>query len=309
MILSSNNKSAQSVCSVKNFKDKNIIKYIYGMNKTLILIQCKDEVGLVALISRVLANHRLNITAMREFVDEVADQFFARIECSEKASDSNKLYSDLKEGLPHPAEIIIDPKPEKRIIVLVTKEYHCLADTLVRNTFNTLSAKVCCVAGNYDTLKPFTERFDVPFYHVSHENKTKNEFEDELLAIIDQYEPDYIILSKFMRILSQEFVAKFPGRIINIHHSFLPAFVGASPYRQAFERGVKLIGATAHFVTSDLDEGPIIVQRIIPVNHTFGVAEMIKAGKEIEKAVLSRAMQLVFEDRVFITGNKTIIFE
>ncbi len=112
-----------------------------------------------------------------------------------------------------------------------------------------------------------------------------------------------------MRILSPEFVARFPGRIINIHHSFLPAFIGASPYRQAFDRGVKLIGATAHFVTSDLDDGPIIVQRIIPVNHTFGVSEMVKAGKEIEKAVLSRAMQLVFEDRVFITGNKTIIFE
>lgn len=279
------------------------------MNRTLILIQCKDDVGLVALISKVLAEHQLNITAMREFVDEVANHFFARIECSGSDFGQDQLYAALKEGLPQPAGIIINPNPEKRIAVLVTREYHCLADTLVRNHFDTLGAKVCCVAGNYDKLEAFTERFDVPFHYITHENKSKNEFEQDLLDAIMPYQPDYIILSKFMRILSPEFVAKFRGRIINIHHSFLPAFIGASPYRQAFERGVKLIGATAHFVTSDLDEGPIIVQQIIPVNHTFGVSEMVKAGKEIEKAVLSRAMQLVFEDRVFITGNKTIIFE
>lgn len=246
---------------------------------------------------------------MREFVDEAVNHFFARIECSGSESEEGKLYNALNKGLPYGAEVIINPNPEKRIVVLVTKEYHCLADTLVRNSFNTLEAKVCCVAGNYEVLKPFTERFDIPFHYVSHENKSKHDFEKELLDIIATYKPDYIILSKFMRILSPEFVAQFPGKIINIHHSFLPAFIGASPYRQAFERGVKLIGATAHFVTSDLDDGPIIVQRIIPVNHTFGVSEMVKAGKEIEKAVISRAMQLVFEDRVFITGNKTIIFE
>lgn len=279
------------------------------MNKTLILIECKDEVGLVALISRVLANHNLNITAMREFVDETADRFFARIECSGNDFLEEELFTTLQSGLPQPAEVTINPNPEKRIMVLVTKEYHCLADILVRDLFNTLGGKVCCVAGNYDSLRPFTEKFDIPFHYVTHENKTKQEFEKELLQIAGSCQPDYIILAKFMRILSPEFVDQYKGRIINIHHSFLPAFVGASPYRQAFERGVKLIGATAHFVTSNLDEGPIIVQRIIPVNHTFGVSEMIKAGKEIEKAVLSRAMQLVFEDRVFITGNKTIIFE
>lgn len=279
------------------------------MNRSLILIQCGDEVGLVALISRVLAEHGLNIIAMREFVDEAATSFFARIECTGGPVDKNKLYADLQKDLPEPSGVVINPNPEKRIVVLVTKEYHCLADTLVRHKFNTLGAKVCGVAGNYDSLKEFTEGFKVPFYYISHLDKSKSEFEQGLEEVIDRCDPDYIVLSKFMRILSSRFVEKYKGKIINIHHSFLPAFIGANPYRQAFERGVKLIGATAHFVTDELDEGPIIVQRTIPVDHTFGVSEMIKTGKEIEKAVLSRALQLVFEDRVFVSGNKTIIFE
>ena len=246
---------------------------------------------------------------MREFVDEAGDRFFARIECDGEVLSTDELKAELLKGLPAAAEVVINPKTEKRIAVLVTKEYHCLADTLVRDFFNTLNAKVCCVAGNYDILQSFTERFDIPFHHVSHENKSKEKFEDELIEIISKYEPDYIVLAKFMRILSPRFVASFEHKIINIHHSFLPAFIGASPYRQAYERGVKLLGATAHFVTNDLDEGPIIVQQTIPVNHTFGTPDMVIAGKEIEKAVLSKAMQLVFQDRVFISGNRTIIFE
>ncbi|WP_207425532.1 formyltetrahydrofolate deformylase [Pedobacter sp. SYSU D00535] len=279
------------------------------MNKTLVLIECKDEVGLVAIISQVLARHQLNIVAMREFVDEAANRFFARIECYGENFNEDSLQHELTSGLPALAKVTINPKSEKRIAVLVTKEYHCLADILVRHFFNTLGAKVCCIAGNYEALRSFTERFDIPFHYVSHENKSKQEFESELINSIEPYTPDYIVLAKFMRILSPEFVARFPNRIINIHHSFLPAFIGASPYRQAFERGVKLIGATAHFVTNDLDEGPIIVQQTNPVNHTFGVSEMVIAGKEIEKSVLSKALQLVFQDRVFVTGNKTIIFE
>jgi formyltetrahydrofolate deformylase len=278
------------------------------MSKSLILIQCKDEVGLVALITKVLANHDLNITAMREFVDEAGNRFFARIEFAGSA-DETKLRNELAQGLPQNAEISINPKTQKRIAILVTKEYHCLGDTVVRHFFKTLGAEVCCVAGNYDILRSFTERFDIPFHHVSHENKSKPEFESELIAVLEQYNPDYIILAKFMRILSPNFVARFNNRIINIHHSFLPAFIGASPYKQAYERGVKLIGATAHFVTNDLDEGPIIVQQTIPVNHTFDTSQMVIAGKEIEKSVLSKAMRLVFQDRVFISGNRTIIFE
>jgi len=278
------------------------------MNVSLILIQCKDNVGLVALITRVLANHKLNIIAMREFVDEAANRFFARIEFVGDLNEA-KLEKELLDGLPAQAELIINPKAKKRIAILVTKEYHCLGDALVRHYFSTLDAQICCVAGNYEILKPFTDKFDIPFHYVSHENKTKDLFEKELIEALEGYELDYIILAKFMRILSPVFVKRFANKIINIHHSFLPAFIGASPYRQAFERGVKLLGATAHFVTNELDEGPIIVQQTIPVNHTFGTAQMVVAGKEIETSVLSKAMRLVFQDRVFLTGNRTIIFE
>lgn len=273
----------------------------------LIRIQCADRVGLVHLISRVLARYRLNITEMREFVDEHAGLFFTRIICDGDLITTTLLHDELRQQLPEGAVITIDPKKEKKIAVLVTKEYHCLSDILVRHFFNTLSAQVCCVIGNYDGLAPFTKKFDIPFYHISHQDKGREVFENQILQVLHEYAPDYVILAKFMRILSPQFIDNFPQSIINIHHSFLPAFIGANPYRKAFDRGVKLIGATAHFVTNDLDEGPIIEQQTIQVNHTFGVAEMVTSGKEIEKAVLSRAMQLVFEDRVFITGNKTVV--
>jgi len=211
--------------------------------------------------------------------------------------------------LPPDAVGIVNPLPQKKIVVLVTKEYHCLADILVRNYFNTLGAKVSCVIGNHSLLEDICRRFDIPFYHVSHEQISKEQFEEALLEKIRPQQPDYIVLAKFMRILSPAFIAQFPMRIINIHHSFLPAFTGASPYRQAFERGVKLIGATAHFVTNELDEGPIIAQQIIPAGHSFTAAGMVSAGKEIETAVLSRALRLVFDDRVFVYKNKTVVFE
>jgi formyltetrahydrofolate deformylase len=263
----------------------------------------------VALITSLLAKHSLNIIAMREFVDEASSRFFARIEFTGSDLNTSLLEKELLMGLPENASVVINPKSTKKIAILVTKEYHCLGDSLVRNYFGTLGAEVCCVAGNYDLLKPFTEKFDIPFYHISHENKNKQQFESEIIEALEKHDLDYVVLAKFMRILSPEFVQRFEHKIINIHHSFLPAFIGASPYKQAYERGVKLLGATAHFVTNDLDEGPIIVQQTAPVNHTFGTAQMIVAGKEIEKAVLSKAMQLVFQDRVFIAGNRTIIFE
>lgn len=279
------------------------------MNKNLILIQCADKVGLVSLITKILAQHNLNITAMREFVDETAERFFTRIECSGMVESQNLLFEELKNNLPNFAAITINPKKEKQIAVLVTKEYHCLGDTITRHFFNTLGANVCCVISNHENLKPFTEKFEIPFHFIDHYNKTRAEFEKEIKHILSNYQPDYLILAKFMRILSPEFVAEYPYQIINIHHSFLPAFIGANPYRQAYQRGVKLLGATAHFVTNDLDEGPIIAQKTITVNHTFGVADMVIAGKEVEKSVLSKAMNLVFEDRVFVAGNKTIVFE
>lgn len=279
------------------------------MTKNLILIECEDKIGLVATISRILADHKLSITAMREFVDEQSASFFTRLECSGLLPSLRALQIELEQELPLKAVVRINPKQEKKIAILVTKEYHCLADTLTRHFFKTLDAEVCCVIGNHSTLADFTRRFEIPFYHVSHENLSKAEFENEIAEILDKYSPDYLVLSKFMRILSPEFNKRFTNRIVNIHHSFLPAFIGASPYRQAYERGVKIIGATAHFVTNDLDEGPIIVQQTIPVNHAYTINDMVVAGKEVETAVLSKALTLLLQDRVFIAGNKTVIFE
>jgi formyltetrahydrofolate deformylase len=274
----------------------------------VILIQCKDRVGLVADIAGVIAKLGINIVAMREHVDTVDNRFFVRI-VVDGVQEALPIWKELKAILPEGAEIAVNPSTQKKVVVLVTKEYHCLGDILVRNHFKTLGAEVQCVIGNHQTLEDVCRRFDIPFHYISHENKEKEVFEKEVTAAIEKYKTDYLVLAKFMRILSPSFIEKFTHRIINIHHSFLPAFIGASPYRQAYERGVKLIGATAHFVTNDLDEGPIIAQQIIPVNHSFTAPDMVKAGKEIETAVLAKALQLVFEERVLIWKNKTIIFE
>ncbi|MEP6844350.1 MAG: formyltetrahydrofolate deformylase [Panacibacter sp.] len=274
----------------------------------IIVIQCKDRVGLVAAISGVLAKEGINIVSMREHVDTAENRFFMRIEVQQNA-DAATLETKLHDVLNKDTIVHVNPSPEKKIIVFVTKEYHCLADILIRNHFKTLGATVEAVIGNHPTLQNICERFDIPFHFISHEQKEKETFETELRKIISTYYFDYLVLAKFMRILSPEFVSHFPVRIINIHHSFLPAFIGANPYRKAFERGVKLIGATAHFVTNDLDEGPIIAQQIIPVNHSFTANSMMKAGKEIETAVLAKALQFVFDDRVFVYKNKTVVFE
>lgn len=275
----------------------------------IIRIQCSDRVGLVAAVSDILAKNEMNIESMREFVDKEAGKFFLRI-TADKEPASDKLREHLMEVLPEKAIIDISRRSqEKKIVVLVTKEYHCLSDILTRNHFNTLGARVQAVIGNHMDLQDICDRFNIPFTYISHEGKNKEAFETELTAQILSYTFDYIVLAKFMRILSDEFVATFSYRIINIHHSFLPAFIGASPYRQAFERGVKLIGATAHFVTSLLDEGPIIEQQIIRVNHTYTPKDMIVAGKEIETSVLAKALSLVFEDRVFVSNNKTVVFD
>ncbi|MFD1768395.1 formyltetrahydrofolate deformylase [Sphingobacterium suaedae] len=278
-------------------------------NQTLILIQCQDAVGLVASIAQVIAQHELNIVTMREFVDEENRKFFLRVVCSGVPKEVTLLQYDLLAHLPAQAVVNINPARQKKLVVLVTKEHHCLADILVRHFFQTLNATVEAVIGNYDILQDFTEKFDIPYHFISHENKTKEVFEEELATRIAPYQPDYIVLAKFMRILSPTFVARFRGKLINIHHSFLPAFIGANPYRQAHKRGVKIIGATAHFVTNDLDEGPIIVQRTKSINHSYDVPNMVTAGKEIEKAVLSHAIHLLMEDRVMLQGNKTIVFE
>lgn len=274
----------------------------------VIIIQCTDQTGLVSAITGVLAAKELNIVSLREHVDQTENRFYMRLEVT-APFDSALLETEFNQVLPTGASVTINPLPNKKIVVLVTKEYHCLTDILVRNYFHSLGASVAAVIGNHPDLSAICERFDIPFFLVSHKDKDKASFELEMAEIIQQYVPDYIVLAKFMRILSPEFVARFPKQLINIHHSFLPAFIGANPYRQAFDRGVKLIGATAHFVTNDLDEGPIITQQTIAVNHSQLTAHMVKAGKEIETSVLGKALSLLFDDRVFVYRNKTVVFD
>jgi formyltetrahydrofolate deformylase len=274
----------------------------------VIIIQCEDRIGLVADISTVLAKAGCNIVSMREHVDPEENKFFVRI-ASDGNSDPTEIEESIKKVLPANVFVRVNPIPEKKIIILVTKEYHCLSDILTRNHFKTLGASVQCVIGNHPDLKNITERFSIPYFFISHQNRSKEDFEAELMNIIRSYSPDYLILAKFMRILSTEFIDSFKLKIINIHHSFLPAFVGANPYSQAYKRGVKIIGATAHFVTDDLDDGPIITQKIISINHSYRLTDLIKAGRENETAALVKAMQLVFEDRVFVYNNKTVVFE
>ncbi|HDL4147200.1 TPA: formyltetrahydrofolate deformylase, partial [Mannheimia haemolytica] len=195
----------------------------------------------------------------------------------------------------------------KRIVILVTKEAHCLGDLLMKNYYGGLDVEIAAVIGNHETLKSLVERFDIPFHLVSHENLTRVEHDKLLAEKIDEYSPDYIVLAKYMRVLNPEFVARYPNRVVNIHHSFLPAFIGAKPYHRAYERGVKIIGATAHFVNDELDEGPIIMQNVINVDHTYTAEAMMRAGRDVEKTVLSQALELVLADKVFVYKNKTII--
>lgn len=273
----------------------------------VITIESSDQIGLVAKISGLLAAEEFNILSMHEHVDKDENLFFMRLEIDTQAN-VELLEGKLRRILPADAIIRVNPDPVKKVVVMVTKEYHCLADILVRNYFKTLGASVQCVIGNHITLEDICRRFDIPFHHVPFESASPAS-EKQALDVIAQYGPDYIVLAKFMRILSADFVGCYPKRIINIHHSFLPAFAGANPYKQAYQRGVKLVGATAHFVTDRLDEGPIIAQQIIPANHTHTASDMMKAGKEIETAVLAKALRLVFDDRVFISKNKTVVLE
>lgn len=273
----------------------------------VIRIKCKDRKGLIAGIAGVLYKNDHNIIVMKEFVETVTETFFVRLEISGEINEI-RLKEELRQVLPDGSEIDIIPRRKKNLVILVTKEHHCLSDLLVRHYFNELHAEIKAVISNHDTLKPFAEKFNIPFHYITHEGPGKIEFERNLMGSIIQYKPDYIILAKFMRILSSDFVAAFRDRIINIHHSFLPAFKGANPYKRAFERGVKLIGATAHIVNDDLDEGPIITQKIIPVHHDDDLRDMVEAGHEIEKSVLADALKLVLEDRIFVSNNKTIIF-
>ena len=280
----------------------------YNMeNRARVLIDCEDAKGLVYKISKVFYDRGLNIDNNREFVDKEHGRFFMRTVVT-GIFNAKELQDEVTSVVPENAHIrVIEPK-NKKIILMVTKESHALGDILIRHADGELDAEIECVIANHDTLEKLVRRFDIPFFHVPADGMTREEHESHVMKLVDEFEFDYIVLAKYMRILTPVFVKAYAQKIINIHHSFLPAFIGANPYKQAFERGVKIIGATAHFVTDDLDEGPIIAQDVIPVNHRLSWRDMQRAGRDGEKIVLSRALSLVLHDRVFVNGNKTVIF-
>jgi formyltetrahydrofolate deformylase len=278
------------------------------MSTYVLLIDCSDQKGLVHSVTGVLFHHGFNITSNGEFVDRERGHFFMRTEfVGEPAKD--ELIGELQAQLPKGASVKLIESRKKDIVIFVTREPHCLGDLLIRHAYDEINAHISAVISNHKRLRALVEGFRIPFHCVSHEGITRQEHERRMREIVDRYHPDHLILARYMRVLTPEFISAYRNRIINIHHSFLPAFAGANPYRQAYERGVKIIGATAHFVTDDLDEGPIITQDITQVDHTYGPQEMQQAGRDVEKVVLAKALKLVFEDRVFINRNKTIVFE
>lgn len=274
----------------------------------ILRIDCPDETGLVHKITGVLYYHGLNVVRNDEYVDRENGQFFMRTEFSGQANP-DKITSGLKGILPNYANVYLTTRQVKDVVILVTKEHHCLSDLLIRHAYGELPMQIRAVVGNHQVLEPLTERFRVPFHYVPHNDVSREAHEAQISEIIGTYRPDYLVLAKFMRVLTPAFTRQYANRIVNIHHSFLPAFIGANPYRQAYQRGVKIIGATAHFVSDDLDEGPIITQDVIHINHSKSAAQLAAAGKDVEKVVLAKALKLVLEDRVFIYGNRTIIFE
>lgn len=273
-----------------------------------VLIHCNDEKGLVYKVSSIFFRRNLNIISNNEFVDKEHNKFFMRsVVAGEIAPDA--LKNELAAILPHHVHLEVIAPRKKRVVLMATKESHALGDILIRYEAGELDCHIVGVVSNYNLLEPLVSKFDIPFYTVSHEGCDRDEHEKRVLAQLSELgEIDYIVLAKYMRILTPLFVEAYEDKIINIHHSFLPAFIGANPYKQAYERGVKIIGATAHFVNNHLDEGPIIAQDVIHVNHAFGWEEMQRLGRDVEKIVLSKALKLALEDRIFVHSNKTIIF-
>ena len=294
--------------------------------REIVRVDCPDEVGLIHRITGVLGGRRLNIESNQEFVDTVARHFFFRAEVvrvdgvpSGGASGRGagettaELAAALSQVLPPQARVRVARAERRPIVVCATREPHCLGELLLLDAVGDLPGRIVAVVSNHDTLRGLVERFGLPFHHVPHRDASgadlpREHHEAALARVIDAHAPESIVLARYMRVLSPAFVDRYPDRIINIHHSFLPAFAGASPYRQAFDRGVKMIGATAHVVTATLDDGPIIAQDVIHVDHSFTPERMAQAGRDVEKLVLARAVRLVLEERVFLHGRRTVVF-
>ena len=275
-------------------------------------LSCPDRVGIVAAVSSFLASHNGWITEANHHADQEAERFFMR---QEILADSLTMdLPSLRENFAPLAEQyemdwrIHDSARKKRVVIMVSRQEHCLYDLLSRWQSRELDIEIPCVISNHEDFRGFVEWHGIPFHHVPVAADNKAEAYGRVMDLFDEVQADVMVLARYMQILSPEMCARYPGRIINIHHSFLPSFVGAKPYHQAYQRGVKLIGATCHFVTADLDQGPIIEQDVIRIDHSDAPEDLVRYGKDIEKAVLARGLRYHLEDRVLIHGNKTVVF-
>ena len=272
----------------------------------ILTLTCKDQPGIVhSMTSAVLAADG-NIIENQQFTDPTTGLFVMRTRI-ESEQDLAKLSNILRQGLDHlnPILSLREHQTKKRAVLLVTKESHCLRDLLYLQELGELPISIPIVLSNHEELRGLVESHGIPFAVLSPDKRTA---EAEINKMILEHDIDFVVLARYMQILSEEFCAKYPAQIINIHHSFLPGFKGGKPYHQAHARGVKVIGATAHFVTGDLDEGPIIEQDVAHVSHAATSEDLIAIGRDIERRVLSKAVKLYAEDRIFLTGNRTIIF-
>jgi formyltetrahydrofolate deformylase len=277
-----------------------------------LVVSCPDRTGIVAKVSNFLATYNGWITEASYHADQKNGWFFMRNEM--KASslpfdlDTFKTVFEpiAKEYSMHWS--VSDSEVKKRVVLMVSKESHCLADILHRWHSNEFNAEIVAVISNHDDLKRMVEWHDIPYHHVPVKAGEKEIAFAEVTRLVEYYQTDLVVLARYMQILPAQLCERYSGRVINIHHSFLPSFAGAKPYHQAFERGVKLIGATCHYVTQDLDEGPIIDQDVMRISHSNTIEDMVRLGKDAEKNVLARGLRLHLEDRVIIQGNKTVIF-
>ena len=265
---------------------------------SVLLVECLDRRDLMLAISRVLFDHGFNVVQSQEFVDRESGRFFRRTEF-DGAVDSACLVEQNKGVLPEGVAVRVASPLPKRIMVLVSREHHCLADLLIRNQFGTWKARIEAVVGNHLDLGESVGQFGVPFSSGSATGREPVAHEASLQACLEEAAPDFIVLANYLRILSPEFVSRDPARIINIHPSFLPTFVGARPSQQAFQHGVKVTGATAHFVTDALDQGPILVQQVLPVDPTRSAEAPARSGRDVEQFALAQARQLVLKIESF----------
>ncbi|MEZ4324291.1 MAG: formyltetrahydrofolate deformylase [Polyangiales bacterium] len=278
-----------------------------------LLVSCPDRKGLVASLAQVLYGHGANIVDADQHTDAVAGQFFQRIhfDLSDLHTDRTSLENGIREvaGRFEMSFRLVRSDTVKRVGIFVSKYDHCLYDLLLRQRSGELACEIPIILSNHDDLRPVAEQFGVRFEHLPVSKATKAEQEQQALALLGECGVELAVLARYMQILSDDFLRAFEGDVINIHHSFLPAFVGGKPYHRAYERGVKLIGATAHFATADLDEGPIIEQDVVRCSHRDSVDDLVRKGRDLEKVVLARAVRLHLSDRVLVYGNKTVVFD